>query len=302
MQACVLLSFCLTAAAASHAQFQAYVPVSAGQYHAQDVLGQYSYGYFGPLSSKSEARAANGVTVGSYKYIDAEGKEQEVQYTADDVHGFQVAATNLPVAPEARSVIPEPITDTPEVAEARARHLEALEKAQVRTAELPQFYGLAAVPTYIAPASYLYSVSPVAQAASVGQQAASTAVHEERNDQQSSDNDKESVEVSAAEPATKSADQPSEMQKPDNEDAAKPGAIHAVKTFTAPTISFKTVQDAVPLVHLPGAFGYSYGISGYPALPVAYSANLLTVPVLKTDLDNHALHEKDSREERTQKN
>nr|CAI5856611.1 unnamed protein product [Callosobruchus analis] len=290
MQVCVLLSFCLTAAAASHARFEAYVPVSAGQYHAQDVLGQYSYGYFGPLSSKSEARAANGVTVGTYKYIDAEGKEQEVQYTADDVHGFQVAATNLPVAPEAQ------------VAEAKTRHLEALENAKARAAELPRFYGLAAIPTYIAPASYLYSVSPVAQAASVSQQAASTPVHEQRNDQRSSDNDKESVEVTAAEPSTKSADQPSEKQKPFNEGAAKAGAVHAVKTFTAPTISFNTIQDAAPLVHLPGAFGYSYGISGYSALPLSYRANLLTVPVLKADLHNQALHEKDSREERTQKN
>ncbi|VEN43998.1 unnamed protein product [Callosobruchus maculatus] len=169
-------------------------------------------------------------------------------------------------------------------------------------AELPQFYGLAAVPTYIAPASYLYSVAPVAQAVSVGQQAASTPIHEQRNDQLSSDNDKESVEVTAAEPSTKSADQPSENQEPSNEGAAKSGAVHAVKTFAAPTISFKTLQDGAPLVQLPGAFGYSYGISGYSALPLAYSANLLTVPVLKTDFDNHALHEKDSREERTQKN
>ncbi|CAH2017615.1 unnamed protein product [Acanthoscelides obtectus] len=193
MQACLLLSLCLTAAAASQARFEAYLPVSAGQYHAQDALGQYSYGYFGPLSSKSEARTANGVTVGSYKYVDAEGKEQEVQYTADDIHGFQVAATNLPSAPEARMIVPEPVRDTPEVAEARARHLEALENAKARSVELAHIYGVPAVPalsTFVAPASYLYAVSPVAQAVSLGQQAASTPAHEQRNDQQSADKDK----------------------------------------------------------------------------------------------------------------
>lgn len=65
------------------------------QYHTQDELGQYAYGYSDPLSSKQEIRSLDGVTRGSYSYRDAEGILQTVDYRADD-SGFHVAATNLP--------------------------------------------------------------------------------------------------------------------------------------------------------------------------------------------------------------
>ncbi|XP_075161996.1 cuticular protein 72Ea [Haematobia irritans] len=65
------------------------------QYHTQDELGQYAYGYSDPLSSKQEVRSLDGVTRGSYSYRDAEGILQTVDYTADDT-GFHVTATNLP--------------------------------------------------------------------------------------------------------------------------------------------------------------------------------------------------------------
>uniref|UniRef100_A0A1I8PBK5 Cuticle protein 6 n=2 Tax=Stomoxys calcitrans TaxID=35570 RepID=A0A1I8PBK5_STOCA len=65
------------------------------QYHTQDELGQYAYGYSDPLSSKQEVRSLDGVTRGSYSYRDAEGILQTVDYTADD-SGFHVTATNLP--------------------------------------------------------------------------------------------------------------------------------------------------------------------------------------------------------------
>uniref|UniRef100_A0A1A9VIT0 Cuticle protein 6 n=1 Tax=Glossina austeni TaxID=7395 RepID=A0A1A9VIT0_GLOAU len=65
------------------------------QYHTQDELGQYAYGYSDPLSAKQEVRSLDGVTQGSYSYIDAEGILQTVDYTADE-NGFRVAATNLP--------------------------------------------------------------------------------------------------------------------------------------------------------------------------------------------------------------
>lgn len=68
------------------------------QYHAQDELGQYSYGYSGGLSAKSETRSADGVTRGGYSYIDANGIVQSVNYVSDPVNGFRVAATNLPIA------------------------------------------------------------------------------------------------------------------------------------------------------------------------------------------------------------
>lgn len=73
--------------------------VVSTQYHNQDTLGQYSYGYAEPNSQKQEVRLANGVTTGSYSYVDGHGLVQSVKYASDPVHGFQVAGTNLPVGP-----------------------------------------------------------------------------------------------------------------------------------------------------------------------------------------------------------
>nr|CAH7746160.1 unnamed protein product [Callosobruchus chinensis] len=70
---------------------------SAAQFQTQDHWGQYSYGYVGPLRSHSESRTADGVTRGGYSYIDANGIIQTVHYVADAVHGFRVAASNLPI-------------------------------------------------------------------------------------------------------------------------------------------------------------------------------------------------------------
>lgn len=107
------------------------------QYHAQDELGQYTYGYSGGPSAKVESRTADGVTRGAYSYVDSNGLLQSVNYQADPVNGFRVAATNLPVAPAPVAgvvapvapvaapiaVAPAPVVDTPEVAAAKAEHL-----------------------------------------------------------------------------------------------------------------------------------------------------------------------------------
>ncbi|BES96925.1 structural constituent of cuticle [Nesidiocoris tenuis] len=69
------------------------------QYHSQDELGQYSYGYSGGPSSKQEIKTADGVTRGGYSYIDANGLVQSAAYVSDPVNGFRVAATNLPAGP-----------------------------------------------------------------------------------------------------------------------------------------------------------------------------------------------------------
>merc|ERR1712042_189909 len=66
------------------------------QYHAQDDIGQFNYGYSNPLSTKQELKTADGVTRGSYSYVDANGIVQTVNYLSDAA-GFRVAATNLPV-------------------------------------------------------------------------------------------------------------------------------------------------------------------------------------------------------------
>ncbi|XP_026464878.1 cuticle protein 6-like [Ctenocephalides felis] len=118
------------------------------QYHSQDDFGQYAYGYNNGFDSKTEHKTLDGVTRGSYSYVDAEGKLQSVHYTADAVNGFRVAATNLPEdsgsAPSAEGYVapisgdvPTPVEETPEVAEARSAHLKAVEEAKVRNALAP---------------------------------------------------------------------------------------------------------------------------------------------------------------------
>lgn len=70
------------------------------QYHGQDLVGGYSYGYATPgIESKTEVRQIDGTVLGGYKYVDGYGQIQQVEYKADPKLGFQVAATNLPVAP-----------------------------------------------------------------------------------------------------------------------------------------------------------------------------------------------------------
>merc|ERR1712033_24168 len=137
--------------AAHHAH---HVPTYASQYHSQDEFGQASYGYAQPGQAKSEVRDAYGNVHGSYYYINPEGKKVEVSYTAG-VDGFKVHSNDLPVAPTAdlelpvapvydgvapvapvyTGVAPEPVQDTPEVAAAKAAHLELL--AAANAAEEP---------------------------------------------------------------------------------------------------------------------------------------------------------------------
>lgn len=117
--------------------YTAHAPI-LNQYHTQNELGQYAYGYSGGPSAKVESKSFDGVTRGSYSYIDADGKLQTVQYTADAQNGFKAAATNLPTAPVDNGVAPEPVQDTPEVARAREEHLAAFNEAAVRAAAEPE--------------------------------------------------------------------------------------------------------------------------------------------------------------------
>merc|ERR1712233_282792 len=134
----------------------AYNPAPSTQFHAQDEFGQFSFGHAGGPLARTEARNAYGVTTGSYQYVDANGLLQTVNYVADPVNGFQVAGTDLPVGPAAPEVAPlvaptfnpeplvapvfdgvapEPVQDTPEVAEAKAAHAIALEAAAAAASE-----------------------------------------------------------------------------------------------------------------------------------------------------------------------
>merc|ERR1712241_260982 len=101
--------------APTHAYHQAAVPVAApqatvvpvapaapapshSQFHAQDDIGGYNYGYATADSSKQEIRTPDGIVQGTYSYVDANGVLQTVNYVSD-AEGFKVAATNLPQAP-----------------------------------------------------------------------------------------------------------------------------------------------------------------------------------------------------------
>lgn len=104
----------------------------------QDSLGQYTFGYSGPESARSEIRSADGSTSGTFSYVDGAGMIQSAHYKADN-EGFRIAATNLPQAPR-------PVEDTPEVVAARNEHLKLLalaeqmaqEEAEERADQIPQ--------------------------------------------------------------------------------------------------------------------------------------------------------------------
>merc|ERR1712241_632536 len=104
------------------------VPPSS-QFQAQDEFGNLNYGYANINSQKHEVGNTYGGVTGSYSYVDANGVVQtanlpvapaapEVELPVAPVHEY-----TLPVAPVFDGVAPEPVQDTPEVAEAKAAHL-----------------------------------------------------------------------------------------------------------------------------------------------------------------------------------
>merc|ERR1711963_391898 len=133
--------------------YAAYAPYTAGsQFHAQDEFGNLNYGYANINSNAHVVGNTYGGVTGGYSYVDANGELQHVEYVADGA-GFHVADSRLPVAPTFNpeplaaptfnpeplvaptfnpelpvapvytGVAPEPVQDTPEVAEAKAAHL-----------------------------------------------------------------------------------------------------------------------------------------------------------------------------------
>ena len=68
--------------------------VHATQYHAQDELSNYEFGYQNPNSARTEkGNAELGTVAGSYSYVDGHGLTQKVNYVAD-AYGFRVVGTN----------------------------------------------------------------------------------------------------------------------------------------------------------------------------------------------------------------
>ena len=112
---------------------------AASQHHAQDELGQYEYGFNTGNIAKQELKTADGITRGSYSYVDANGVLQTTNYISDDVFGFRVAATNLPqhVVPAAEApvaaVAPAAAPVAPVVAAAPVAPVAEVKAAPVET-------------------------------------------------------------------------------------------------------------------------------------------------------------------------
>ncbi|XP_046988415.1 cuticle protein 21-like [Schistocerca americana] len=104
------------------------------QYHAQDEFGQASYGHTEPFQAHSAVQDAAGNKLGTYSYVTPSGQVVRLDYVADGL-GFRVASNALPVAPEppGPEALPQPVSETPEVAAARAAHLAEVAEAEARS-------------------------------------------------------------------------------------------------------------------------------------------------------------------------
>lgn len=89
------------------------------QYHGQDGLGNYGYGYSNPADAKVESKQ-NGHVRGSYNWYGTNGKVIKVKYW-DDGNGFH-HEDNLP------KIVLKPVEETPALRAARLAH-EAAWKA-----------------------------------------------------------------------------------------------------------------------------------------------------------------------------
>ncbi|VEN46081.1 unnamed protein product [Callosobruchus maculatus] len=85
----------------------------ARQYHGQDGLGGYLYGYNVPDIAKTEKKKAGGDLRGAYNYIAGDGQEIKVEYW-DDGTGFH-QIDNVP------KILPKQVEDSPDVKAAKAK-------------------------------------------------------------------------------------------------------------------------------------------------------------------------------------
>ncbi|KAJ9580208.1 hypothetical protein L9F63_004151 [Diploptera punctata] len=131
------------------------------QYHAQDELGQASYGHSEPLQTHNAIQDAAGNKVGSFSYLSPEGNVFRTDYVADGL-GYRVASNALPVGPSVGAVVHrvrrQIIGHTP-AATAPLGHAIAAPVAYAA----PYAHAVAAPVAYAAP--YAHAVAPVAYAA-----------------------------------------------------------------------------------------------------------------------------------------
>ncbi|XP_049865862.1 uncharacterized protein LOC126366705 [Pectinophora gossypiella] len=106
---------------------------NAAQFHGQDGLGAYAYGYNAPESAKVENRARSGDVTGSYEYKSGNNDLIKVRYWADS-QGFH-QEDNLP------KVVLEPVKESEDVRQARLAHEKAWQEAAAAAAQQPDPQG-----------------------------------------------------------------------------------------------------------------------------------------------------------------
>ncbi|XP_068083683.1 uncharacterized protein [Anabrus simplex] len=97
------------------------------QYHAQNVLGQASYGHVSGLQAHHAVQDAAGNKVGSYSHIAPNGQVISTNYVADG-SGYRAVSNGLPVGAQ----------ETPEVLAARNAHLAEVEAVKSRSRRAAQ--------------------------------------------------------------------------------------------------------------------------------------------------------------------
>ncbi|XP_049801387.1 cuticle protein 7-like [Schistocerca nitens] len=128
------------------------------QYHAQDELGQASYGHTEPLQAHAAVQDAAGNKIGSYSYVAPTGEVVRADYVADAL-GYRVASNALPVAP---APVHTAVADTAEVVAARAAHLAEVEAVKSRSKR-----GIAPVVAHAVAPAVAYSAPAVVAAPAV---------------------------------------------------------------------------------------------------------------------------------------
>ncbi|GAB6025702.1 hypothetical protein CHUAL_014046 [Chamberlinius hualienensis] len=74
----------------------AYTFIPSAQFHSQNELGGYNYGYVSADGQgKNELRGADGSVIGTYSYVDPSGQPVQVRYAAGP-GGFTATGSHIP--------------------------------------------------------------------------------------------------------------------------------------------------------------------------------------------------------------
>jgi len=98
MAASVVAAYLLAGIAASMAI--PLIPLTRTQYHAQDELGAYNFGFnTGDGQYRQETKDHAGNVIGRYGYIAPDGQRIDMAYTSNGITGYNAVGNAIPVAP-----------------------------------------------------------------------------------------------------------------------------------------------------------------------------------------------------------